>query len=184
MINDIHLSHAKENGVLRGAFSLVELVMVVVILGIISAIAIPRMATAVGDSQIKGLKSSVTAVRAAIEHYCAEHGEYPGLHPVSRLPDGDLFVRQLVEYTNKAGRPNPAPAGYPYGPYLRRPFPVNPVNDLDKVLSAVGLPAAEDDPTGGWHTDPRTGRFGILAKAVELKALGASNADVKFLQDR
>lgn len=50
----------------RNAFTMVELVFVIVILGILAAIAVPRMSATRDDAQVAKGRSDVAAVRAAI----------------------------------------------------------------------------------------------------------------------
>ncbi len=50
----------------RNAFTMIELVFVIVVLGILAAIAIPRFAATRDDAQIAKGRSDVAAIRAAI----------------------------------------------------------------------------------------------------------------------
>jgi len=50
----------------RNAFTMIELVFVIVVLGILAAIAIPRFAATRDDAQIAKGRSDVSAIRAAI----------------------------------------------------------------------------------------------------------------------
>jgi general secretion pathway protein G len=50
----------------RTAFTMIELIFVIVILGILSAIAIPRLGSTVDDANIAKGRSDVAAIRAAI----------------------------------------------------------------------------------------------------------------------
>lgn len=50
----------------RFAFTMIELVFVIVVLGILAAIAIPRFAATRNDAQIAKGRSDVSAIRAAI----------------------------------------------------------------------------------------------------------------------
>src|SRR5258708_1750936 len=57
------------------AFTLVEILIVVVILGILAAIIIPRFANASKDARRASLSSQLGAVRAQIQLYTIEHGD-------------------------------------------------------------------------------------------------------------
>ena len=56
-----------------GGFSLLELVIVVVIIGVISAIAIPRMTRGASNAGATALRANLAVLRNAIEIYRAEH---------------------------------------------------------------------------------------------------------------
>ena len=50
----------------KNAFTMIELVFVIVVLGILSAIAIPRFAATRADAQISKAKADIASVRSAI----------------------------------------------------------------------------------------------------------------------
>lgn len=50
----------------RTAFTMIELVFVIVVIGILSAIAIPRLAATRSDAQVAKGRSDVSAIRSAI----------------------------------------------------------------------------------------------------------------------
>ncbi|MGD9970558.1 MAG: type II secretion system protein [Sulfuricurvum sp.] len=50
----------------RNAFTMIELIFVIVVLGILAAVAIPRMTSAIDDANIGKAKSDVAALRSAI----------------------------------------------------------------------------------------------------------------------
>jgi general secretion pathway protein G len=75
----------------RSAFSLVELVVVVLILGIIAAVAAPRMFDTATDARQNSTKTSLAVLRDAIELYKAQNGSYP---PAATLSTAlDAFLR-------------------------------------------------------------------------------------------
>lgn len=137
---------------LRTAFSLVEIVIVVVIIGIVAAIAVPRMSSAASRARATSIRADLAAMNRAAEFYTAEHG---GLHPGqdktgAPLPDGTALVLRLTEQTDVHGEP-----GTIYGPYLLR-MPVNPFNGLTTVR-IDGAPAGAG--THGWRYDSPSRAF-------------------------
>jgi prepilin-type N-terminal cleavage/methylation domain-containing protein len=143
----------------RRGFSLIELVIVVVIIGIIAAIAIPRMSrgtAAAGDSALAG---NLTVLRNAVELYTSEHaGKLPGT--AADIAD------KLTKYSDDQGATvDTKDATHPYGPYLRK-IPAVPVGTL-KSNAAVnskfvaGSTPEASNPTGGWLYDSATGNIKV-----------------------
>ncbi len=61
------------------AFTLAELLIVVIILAILAAIIVPQFSSATVDAQESALDANLTGLRSAIELYHAQHGVlYPG----------------------------------------------------------------------------------------------------------
>lgn len=162
----------------RSAFSLVEVVIVVTIIGIVTAIAVPRISRAPQGANSSALHATVTNVREAIDAFYAEHNQYPGYDPTTKTPDNDLFIDQLMMYTDFAGNTQATPgSGYEYGPYLRRPFPRNPINNLDVVfVKATPASAGPAPGTAGWVTVLSHGYFTVAALDADLERIGV---DVK-----
>jgi general secretion pathway protein G len=127
---------------LHRAFTLVEILIVVIILGILAAIVIPQFANASTDARKANLASQLQTLRSAVELYRLQHRDQaPKL-----LVDGwALFTgRTLVDGTVDA-------AGT-LGPYLPHE-PVNPLTN-SKLIAAVGSTPAE---TPGWYYDAASG---------------------------
>ncbi len=163
----------------RRGFSLVELVIVVVILGIVTSIAVPRMTSASTNASASALRATLSHVRTAIDCYFAEHGRYPGHVPADDTPDNDAFVEQVTRYSDDAGKTKPTPSNvYIFGPYLRRPFPVNPANGLSTVF-VKAVPGDADPAAGtfGWVAVLSHGYFGISATVAELEKLGVTGLE-------
>lgn len=61
----------------RRGFTLVELVIVVLVLGIITAVAAPKMFDTANDARESASRQSLSVLRNAIELYRAQNGSYP-----------------------------------------------------------------------------------------------------------
>lgn len=148
--------------------------MVVTIIGMVAAIAVPRVSSAATSARVSALTATIAEVQKAIDAYYAEHSKYPGYNPVGGAPDGNAFVQQLTKYTNEAGRPN-ATYGSPYffGPYLRAPFPANPFNNLNTVhVKANHASPSPAQGTVGWVAVLSDGSFGLSVTDVQLEDVG------------
>ena len=58
-------------------FTLIEILLVVVIIGILAAIAVPRLGGRVGQSQVAAARASVGAIGTAIDLYETDNGKLP-----------------------------------------------------------------------------------------------------------
>lgn len=71
-----HFSRAK----LRTAFTLIEILIVVIILGILAAIVVPQFSTATSDARAGNLKAQLSSIQNQIELFAAQrNGAYPDL---------------------------------------------------------------------------------------------------------
>lgn len=61
----------------RRGFSLIEMVIVILILGIIAAVAAPRMFDTAEQAEINTTRQQLAVLRNAIEMYRAQNGTYP-----------------------------------------------------------------------------------------------------------
>ncbi len=126
--------------------------MVVVIIGIVAAIAVPRLSAGARGARVSSLKSDLRTVQYAIDLYTVEHA---GRHPAQKADgstdaDASNFVKRLVLETDIDGA-----AGTTYGPYLRA-IPANPFTGL-KTIRING--AVKGGGLAGWHFDTATATF-------------------------
>jgi len=125
----------------RPAFSLVELVIVIVIIGIIAAIAVPRFSSATASANDRQAKASAVILQNALDLFVAEHA------PGAIAATGAGIVTQLTAGTKSDGT-----AGSDYGPYLRN-MPANlTIGDTADGLSVDTTCAAGDVPCGWEYT--------------------------------
>jgi general secretion pathway protein G len=140
------------------AFTLVEILIVVIVLGILAAIVLPQFSDASAVARASMLADDLRVVRTQVEVFKAQHsGVSPGYPNCDRnqTPTEQAFVDYMTGASDSAGNLNPP--GRSYGPYLRE-MPPNPVNGKNSVLvlhDGAALPDAADD-SHGWIFQPST----------------------------
>ncbi len=124
-------------------FTLVEILIVVVILGILAAIVIPQFSDASTQSKVSSAKSSLQTMRSQLSLYAIQHKD--------EFPDVATFEDEMTTYTDIDRDPAAAKdATHTYGPYLQS-LPKNPFTDGNTV-SAVG-------GGGDWEFNPTSGKI-------------------------
>jgi prepilin-type N-terminal cleavage/methylation domain-containing protein len=114
----------------RQAFTLIEILIVVVILGILAAIVIPQFTDASMEAASSNLRSQLQTVRSQIELYNVQHPATPFDATVA-APGDATFWDPLVQ-----------------GNYLQS-APLNPLTD-DPATNDPSAVAAAAAPGGAW----------------------------------
>ena len=113
----------------RSGFTLVEILIVVIILGILAAIVIPQFTNASTNARQSSLVSQLQTLRSQIQLFKLQHNDV--------LPD--LVTNQwsqLMSKTNLAGAVDTTATGI-YGPYVES-TPKNPLNNDSTIAAAPG----------------------------------------------
>jgi len=130
----------------KSGFTLVEILIVVVILGILAAIVIPQFTDASSEARLSSLTSDLQTMRSQIELYKIQHSDdLPGAGTAT-------FVQAMTGQTDINGA-----VGTDFGPYLQK-IPTNPFNTFDTVDVEAGSTNLGSGDTG-WHFDSTTGAF-------------------------
>lgn len=166
---------------MKKAFSLVELMIVVAILGILSAVAIPQFNNHIQEAKEAAAKDNLRILREAIERYAADHDGIPPSYSNNDTTTSPayLFVAYQLLYTsNKNGQV--AESGYKYGPYLKD-LPENPFNNgtyIKIIKKGETFPDSEiinqSNPVG-WIYKPSTKEVRINKFGVDSKGMNFSD---------
>lgn len=148
----------------RTGFTLVEILIVVIILGILAAIVIPQFTNASQDARKNSLVSQLQTLRSQIELYKLQHldANPPGLNTAGSVAAAtawaEMTVKTDADHTiNTAGL---------FGPYLQT-APINPLSvdpttggDVFVVAADVVQGAASGAAAGeGWVFNRANGKL-------------------------
>ena len=99
----------QKNALLNAGFTLLELLVVMVIIGLLAGYVGPRYFAQIGKSETKVARSQIDALEKALEQYRLDNGHYP-------------TTEQGLNYLNMP------PANEPRwdGPYLKKNVPLDP----------------------------------------------------------
>jgi len=112
-------------------FTLIEILIVVVILGILAAIVVPQFGSASKEAKHASLRTTVHTLRSQIALFRLQHNDFlPGVVPLvgsGATFDQATFWNQLTMFTDVAGNTNlTRTAVFDKGPYMQQ-TPVNPL---------------------------------------------------------
>ncbi len=138
----------------KKAFTLVEILIVVIILGILAAIVIPQFTSASEEARESSLDTDLQGLRSQISLYKLQHHDRgPDVQSTdegqSWTADANNFVTRMTGTTDEWGQTS----GSAFGPYFQE-FPSNPFAN-DSVDNDVAVVADEDaknatPTTAGW----------------------------------
>lgn len=163
-----NVQSARHRGSGQAGFTLIEILIVVILLGILATIIIPQVSVSSDDAKLNTLKTNLSHMRSAVEIYYYQHGNtYPAAAVPTTKP-GDVsdlpgtFVAQLMRYTDASGNINNSGSStYACGPYVAGVFPANPYNSksdvtIDNTETDITVKASGGVNTG-WKFYSKTG---------------------------
>ena len=146
---------------MRRAFSLVELMIIVAVIGILAAIVVPQFQEHSTQAKEAVAKDSLRILRSTIELYAAQHGGVPPGYPDNdpgTVPTAANFIAQTITAGN----------------YMLK-MPENPFNNLDTMLVI---------PNGSPFPGAATGDYGWVyqpaVKTIRLDWRGADKDNIAY----
>lgn len=126
-------------------FTLVELIAVIVVLAILSAVAIPKYFDYASSAKASAAKATLGAVRSAIANF---------------------YANSIVSTGGTGSFPTLAQLQTP-GTVLNDPVPANPYNNTQTIAAGTWTTATSTTPnpaqtvtgTAGWNYDASVGKF-------------------------
>ncbi len=148
--------------VLRRGFTLPEVMIIVLVLGILAALVLPSFNTAFTDSKEAALIQHLQTLRAQIQQYQSDHG---GLLPGQGSTSTSAFKNALLLSTDAAGTTG-AVGTLPFGPYFSGQLPANPFTSGTGVMIVSAIDSATPNEAAldgtlkvGWIYSPSEGRI-------------------------
>lgn len=118
------------------AFTLVELIVVIVVLAILSGVAIPKYFDYAQKAKESACKGTLGAVRSGIANF----------HANSIVSNGTATWPTLVQMQT-------------LGTVMQEPLPANPYNNSNAIQAATWATTPPVNGTAGWSYDAATGKF-------------------------
>lgn len=123
----------------RDGFTLIELVVVILILGILAGVGAPKLFSTSGLATENGCRQTLSIIRDGIELYAADNaGTFP---PCTGDGTGAGNFHELMKT------------------YIRGKFPLSPVGAEDNLIKLSSADPVVADGTTGWMYNPTTGEF-------------------------
>lgn len=117
---------------MRKGFTLIELVMVIVILGILAATALPRFVDLSSRARENAAKGVLGSIRAAVAITYASNAAYGSSNPTPTTIEATMFQDNQV--------------------------PIEPYSDSNAITVGTGTPTGDGS---GWYYDSANGRVYI-----------------------
>lgn len=146
------------------AFTLVEILIVVVLLGILAVVVLPLVAGSSISAKESALAHDLNMLRRFVLIYKTHHLEVGPGYPdgnTSQTPTEQAFIDQMILSSKPSGQTAAiGTVGYDRGPYMMK-IPVNPLNNLSTIQmlgDAENFPANADN-SHGWIYKASTSEF-------------------------
>jgi len=133
----------------KRGFTVIEILIVVIILAMLAAIAVPRFSQASSQARLSDMVSNIQKVRSQLALYKIQHDDLlPGQTKTEDKITEAAFVQAMTTRSDDG-----------CGPYLKK-MPVNPFSNSNSITFVDDLSAVPMGNEGtGWWLNSATGDF-------------------------
>jgi general secretion pathway protein G len=155
----------------RKGFTLIEVLIVVVILGILAATVLPQFTASTQEANEAAVVQNLQLLRSQIQLYRFQHDSV--LPVIEADAGGTNTLRVLTERTDIAGTRSTSGE---FGPYIVGQLPPNPFNGSREVLGVTSNPitVTDVDDSVGWLYNDQTGEIRISHDEALMNTDGTS----------
>ena len=146
------------------AFTLVEVLIVVVIMAVLAATIIPTFSDSTNEARISSAKTNIGTLRSILALYKSGHGTFPPNNGTVSL-ESSLTLRTDRDHTLNS-------ASGVYGPYLQD-FPPDPFTSVKTVTNSTDFPitpVSAGTTTGGYNYNSTTGEIRYNYNTTQIPA--------------
>lgn len=136
----------------ESGFTLIEIMIVVAIIGILAAVAMPKFALMIERSREATTKSAVASIRSAIALYFTQQGEYPAVIEADPESEFSRYLEALPPVKASHSGVGSGQAESPSGTMV--------LYTTDENITAAGK---------GWRYSPKTGRVFVNSSVTDSK---------------
>ena len=87
----------------RRGFMLLELIIVIAIVGILAAVAIPNLVGMTDEAKVAKIQADLSTIGTAVEIYYVKEGTYPVNGELSTLANDGAYLKKLPDPPSGAG---------------------------------------------------------------------------------
>jgi len=138
----------------RSAFTLIEVLIVIIIMAVLAATIIPQFSSSTTDAKTASVQFNLHTIRSQLELYKTQH--------LGTVPALTKFVDQMTKKSDASGATTGDPTTLIFGPYIQTQVPANPFNGSNALVAVAtpgSIPTGVVAGGGGWQYDESNGGF-------------------------